>query len=107
MAKINNYEWLELIPQGWVKLARQMLDEITLINPNYEIIDMKEKWGKLTVYGWYEDEPTYEIIRKYEELSAQTCCKCGAPATKISTGWILPWCDECGIDEEKYYKRFE
>ena len=103
----ENYEWLDLIPSGWVELARKMLDEIKEVNPSYEVEDMKEKWGALRVYGWYEDEATYEIIRKYEKMSARTCCVCGAPAVKISTGYILPFCDKCGKDEEKYYTRIE
>lgn len=36
-----------------------------------------------------------DIISKYEQLSARTCIKCGQPATKISLGWISPWCDNC------------
>ena len=39
-----------------------------------------------------------DIIAKYEELSARTCINCGAPATKISLGWISPWCDVCSKD---------
>ena len=107
MEKVDNSRWLELIPPGWVELARKMLDEISEINPSYKVEDMKEKWGTLRVYGWDEDEPTYEIIRKYEQMSARTCCICGTPAVKISTGYILPFCDKCGKDEEKYYKRIE
>ena len=105
MAFVDNYDWLVDIPEGWVLLARNMLDEIKVVNPSFEVTDMKEKWGMLRVYGWYEDEETEAIIRKYEKLSSFTCCHCGMPATKLSTGWILPWCDRCGIDDEKYYKR--
>lgn len=35
-----------------------------------------------------------DIIDKYEKLSERTCCVCGKPATKISKGWICPYCDE-------------
>ena len=34
------------------------------------------------------------IIDKYEEISAYTCCECGKPATQITTGWICPYCDD-------------
>ena len=109
MAQVNNYEWLNLIPPGWVELARKMIQECETIDPTYCIYDLKEKWGTLDIIAncdmtyWREIDI---IENKYEELSARTCCKCGAPATKYSTGWILPWCDKCGVDEEKYYKRF-
>ena len=36
-----------------------------------------------------------DIINKYTELSYRTCCVCGKPATKISRGWICPYCDDC------------
>ena len=37
----------------------------------------------------------YNIIGKYEEYSKWICGECGNKATKISTGWYYPFCDEC------------
>lgn len=125
MAQINNnndnYDWLWCIPQGWEEIGRQMITECEAINPTYTIEDLKEKYGSMRVFSycqsWYNNELIEtnhndshiidEIENKYEKLSEHTCCNCGAPATKISTGWILPWCDSCGQDEEKYYKRLD
>ena len=56
-----------------------------------------------------------EIIEKYTEISKRVCVSCGKPATRITTGWICPFCDECldiGSEEarrpsvpiEKYYE---
>ena len=42
-----------------------------------------------------------DIVEKYTDLSYRTCCVCGKPATKISKGWICPYCDECF---DKYHK---
>lgn len=106
----TNYEWLDLIPPGWGELARKMIEECEAVDPSYEIDDLKEKWGRLNIFSHYHienDDLISEIENKYEKLSAQTCCGCSKSATKISTGWILPWCDECGTNEEKYYKRFK
>ena len=36
-----------------------------------------------------------QFIAKYEDLSYKTCISCGKPATKISKGWISPYCDDC------------
>lgn len=36
-----------------------------------------------------------EIIQKFEKLSQYTCINCGKPATRITAGWISPWCDDC------------
>ena len=45
-----------------------------------------------------------EIISKYEDISEKTCIICGKPATKMSVGWISPWCDDCASNNnyEKY-----
>lgn len=54
---------------------------------------------------WYDSGFTahgYEIIEKYSALSARTCICCGKPATRISRGWIAPYCDECGPRNERY-----
>ena len=112
----TNYEWLNCIPEGWAKIAQQMIEECETINPSYRIIDMKEKFGELRIcsyidnYDWAmpscNDKEIEAIENKYIAKSARTCCKCGKPATKYSTGWILPWCDDCGTKEYGPYKEF-
>ena len=34
------------------------------------------------------------IVEKYEQISTHTCVVCGKEATKMTTGWIMPVCDE-------------
>ena len=53
-----------------------------------------------------------DIIAKYEDISMHTCIHCGAPATKMTTDWISPWCDRCAdpawrdtISIEDYFKK--
>ena len=62
----------------------------------YRIMQIKEKFGRLC---WYDENGTTEIlsqiIPKYEKLSYHTCISCGKEATKITTGWICPYCDDC------------
>ena len=112
-----NYDWLFLIPEGWTQIAQQMIEECEAINPTYTIEDMKEKWGELRVVSYIKDynddewllpasndKEIEEIENKYIAQSAQTCCKCGRPATKVSTGWILPWCDKCAKERKGNYK---
>ena len=108
MAQINNYDWLNLIPEGWEKLGRAMIEECEAINPSYQIEDMTEKWGELRVISYIQDyndnewffpscndKEIEEIENKYIEQSRKTCCICGKPATKMSAGWICPYCDKC------------
>lgn len=119
MEEVNNYDWLNLIPSGWVNIAHEMIEKCEAINPTYVVDDMKEKWGRLDTYShcesWYENDEMitdldesrsiHQIEEEYSIKASLTCCICGQPAVKYSTGWIVPWCDNCGKDEEKYYKR--
>ena len=98
------YEWTELdcMPDGWRKaFGKQMCEEIrnALIEDNYlykyRIVQIKEKYGSLRWYDWGAPQKVQDIIDKYEEISTHTCIRCGRPATKISTGWICPFCDKC------------
>lgn len=98
------YEWTELdaMPDGWRKaFGKQMCEEIrnALIEENYlykyRIVQIKEKYGSLRWYDWASSKKVQDIIDKYEEISARTCICCGRPATKISKGWISPFCDRC------------
>lgn len=114
MAQVNNYDWLNCIPEGWEEIGRQMIAECEAIDPSYQIEDLKEKWGELRVYSYIEDYDDIKrknkieaVENKYIQQSAKTCCVCGKPATRISTGWICPYCDDCGDKEEKFYKRFK
>lgn len=105
VAEDYDYHYTELdgMPDGWrIAFGEQMCEEIReeLLRVNYlndyRISDIKEKFGSLCWYDFGATEKIHrEIIPKYTSLSARTCLKCGKPATKISLGWISPWCDEC------------
>ena len=99
-----DFTYLDDMPMGWRKaFGEQMCEEIReeLINYNYldkyRIAQIKEKYGELRWYdfGAPADSKVYDIIDKYSELSKNTCIHCGRPATKISPGWISPYCDRC------------
>ena len=79
---------------------KQELEEKGLLH-QYRISQIKEKYGTLC---WYDfgctEKILREIIPKYEDLSGKTCIKCGKPATKITLGWISPYCDDCCPGDE-------
>lgn len=100
------FTYLDDIPSGWRKaFGIQMCEEIREILikgnylNNYRVAQVKEKFGALRWYDEGASDSIYrelqDIINKYEEISARTCIWCGRPATKISLGWISPWCDNC------------
>ena len=98
------YTWLDGLPEGWVKafgedLCRELKEALDEYNytDKFIIVQTKEKFGEMRIYhnGRPVGSKVEEVIDKYARISERTCCKCGKPATKISLGWICPWCDEC------------
>lgn len=94
-------EWDDM-PEGWNKaFGKQYLKELkTQLKKDkmlykWRILQLKEKYGTLRLYCNYGSRELYQIIQKYEDLSWNTCIKCGKPATLISDGYICPYCDEC------------
>lgn len=115
-----DYEYTELdsMPAGWRKaFGEEMCEEIrkALIEDDdlerWRIVQLKEKYGSLRIYdnGYKEGSRIPEIISKYENISMRTCVCCGRPATKITLGWICPYCDRCvpdgnAVDIDEYYE---
>lgn len=99
-----DYEDTELdnMPDGWRKafgeqMCQEIMDELVANDmvDTYRIVQIKEKYGGLR---WYDDGFTkkgHEIIDNYERLSYKTCIRCGKPATRMTRGWIMPFCDDC------------
>lgn len=99
------YTYIDCAPEGWAKLCEDLCAEIKPLlervgyERKYSLCQVKEKYGSLR---WYDNgvpdeiwKEYSDILYKYEHISLLTCVCCGAPATKISTGWISPFCDEC------------
>ena len=98
---ISNTIWE--VPIGWENsfipdMCEEILQELEKngIDPkDYEVIQVKEKFGSLRWYYSNGLKSIDEIINRYTLISETTCCGCGKPATLISKGWICPWCDDC------------
>ena len=110
---VEPYSWTELdaMPDGWravfgEQLCEELREELIKANylDKYRITQIKDKYGGLRWYDFGNTKKGYEIIRKYEELSRKTCIDCGRPATKMSVGWINPYCDKCAekLSKGKY-----
>lgn len=106
----DKFEYTEIdnLPPGWRNIAIDMFREIKkylLEHGGQEALDtfrieqLKEKFGSIRCYYWPDEDGISEIIQKHEWRSEITCCECGKPATRMSTGWICPYCDDCGSKE--------
>lgn len=101
---LPSYTELDAMEPGWKKaFGIQMCKEIKKelkkhkFLYKYRIVQIKEKFGGLRWYdsGTPKDSKIFDIIDKYAQISYRTCGICGKPATKISKGWIYPYCDDC------------
>ena len=121
---VENYDYsfteLDDMPDGWriafgEQFCADIQHELDKLKPeaaaDFRVLQIKEKFGQLRFYTNWVTEGINEVIRQYENLSEHTCIGCGAPATKISTGWISPWCDKCAgkihdntVDIDEFYK---
>lgn len=106
-------EW-DAVEPGWNKaFGKQYLNELKKqlkkdkMLYKWRITDIKEKFGTFRLYCNYGSDELYNIIQKYEDLSWNTCIKCGKPATYTSKEWISPYCEDCVNKDnpDRYIKR--
>jgi len=98
---VPTYTELDAMEPGWRKaFGIQMCKELKVQLKKdkylykYRIAQIKEKFGSLCWYDEGASKEVRDITMKYEDMSWHTCIVCGKPATKISSGWICPYCDE-------------
>jgi hypothetical protein len=81
-------DWLKTIDvdEGWYQIVIDCDKDLLQIDPDYQIYQIKEKFGKLRYYYKASkpfEEETYlkltSIINKYEALSSCTCEATGLP----------------------------
>lgn len=71
------------IGQGWHPLIIELDKKISEIDPDYELDQVKEKFGQLRYFitpnpnDWRSFKEIEEIIEEYEAKSAQICQICG------------------------------
>ena len=96
------YTWLDDLEPGWrevfgeclcKELARALKEDEC--ENKFHFLQIKEKFGSLRLYATGYGDKTKEVLAKYEELSKYICGHCGKTATKITTGYIYPFCDDC------------
>lgn len=118
-----------IAPDGWKNIIEDLDRMLAYLDPNYEIHQVKEKFGTLRFYygTTLEDRDIEEmmdaLIQHAEMLSAKVCEVCGNSsyimrarwgnkfddtAVLKSTrggGWVKTICDSC--DPEGVYRRIE
>ncbi len=115
-----------IAPDGWKWIIEDVDAQLVYLDPDYEINQVKEKFGTLRYYYSSSAESMVQdimdaVIRYAEYLSANTCEVCGNSSTvsnsekgvkfdstavlKVSGGWYKTICDTC--DTGSQYKLLE
>jgi hypothetical protein len=84
------------VGSGWYPIVTALDEAIAELYPDYEIHQVKEKYGTLRYYcSWDGEDRVRQLIRDAEAKSRVTCEKCGAPG-KLgeSEGWWRTTCTE-------------
>lgn len=89
------------VGEGWIQLVKNCIEELIAIGWDKQVCQVKEKFGGLRFYTNALPEEGHEIIRKYEDLSYDTCEKCGTTENiGHTTGWVLTLCEGCSKDKK-------
>jgi hypothetical protein len=90
---------------GWYPLITRLDAALSALDPDYQIHQIKEKFGTLRYYADTEMEDDsvqarfHELIAEGERESATTCERCGAPgelcAVRPTGDWYKTLCPAC------------
>ncbi|MDP4512074.1 hypothetical protein [Nonomuraea turcica] len=100
--------YLDHVGPGWRGILMRTHAELSAVLPNYQVAQVKEKWGMLDVnLGVYFDPVTGElgitrelgtrisaILQAAREESRRTCEVCGEPGSETGRGWIKTLCPD-------------
>lgn len=91
-------DWADEVGPGWHGLLAALHGELTQVAPDYQVGQLKEKFGGLRVYLDRPDARHAEATRLVKEAEAEslrTCEGCGNPGRPRPGGWVKTKCDGC------------
>jgi hypothetical protein len=85
---------------GWHGILRAACKKIAAreklaIARTFSFLQIKEKYGLLTIYHHGGDSYCEGVVDMAEAMSAVTCERCGAPGKPNDGGWISTLCEGC------------
>lgn len=99
--------WGKYLPgPGWDDLLLQLDSTVGALDPDYKILQAKEKFGTLRFYPELSEDVSdsrreliYSVINGVELLSETVCEDCGTTDARArNDGWIKTLCDNCADD---------
>jgi hypothetical protein len=91
----QNRQWIDELPAGWQGLFRQLIADLTAIDPSIAVTQAKQKFGRLRVYYRPYSPDASELVDAAEQQSRVMCEKCGGAAvlTLRPTGLYQTLCE--------------
>jgi hypothetical protein len=92
-----------IAPDGWKEIVLKADEMLAFIDPDYEIHQIKEKFGTLRYYfgttkSGVESDIMYAVERWAESRSASTCERCGKfGELRTEDYYIVTLCDDCNL----------
>lgn len=87
--------------EGWDDLLTRLHNDLTEIDPDYDLGQFKQKFGELRFYASCNNEHGESFFARISEAEAEsrkTCENCGKPGTMGGKYWIRVLCEECRKD---------
>jgi hypothetical protein len=88
---------------GWQHILWRLCEQIEIeldkdpeLKKDFEVVQVKEKFGGLRFYTNTGNDAIYELISEVENLSYTICEVCGEPATLTENNrWYRTICETC------------
>lgn len=92
----DNAAWRQAVPEGWLSLYDQLMEDLAMLDPHFEIAQAKEKFGEFRLYLESYPAGAHELIDAASKKSRKTCQQCGTPGVLRATrqGYYATVCDE-------------
>lgn len=93
---------------GWYKLIYKLCEDLEKLNQpaEFEIIQIKEKFGSLRVYAHNAALGSEDLIIEAELASLTICEYCGKPDSceRNIRSWLITLCDGCYASRQETKK---
>ena len=97
-------EDVEFVGQGWNNILLELHENLTKINPDYRIVQVKEKMGGLRFYLAESTPEMNKHVDEAERASMKTCEECGREGDLFNDkGWFRTVCAEHAVAREEMF----
>lgn len=87
----------ECVDPGWAALLTLLHLRLEQLDPAYEVVQVKEKFGGLRAYIISESREAQDLTNSYTSLSEHVCEMCGKEGECAAGGrfWMKTLCEHC------------